>query len=165
MARPATGKEVLTKTKEALATVRTTQALRQAQAVILPLEQGLSMDQVASVPGISKSWACKLRCQFIRQGGVMPETKPTQGGRRRENITFQQETVFLAPFFEKAARGGILMVCEIKQALDQRLGRTTALTSTCNLLHQNNLRKLAPDKRHPNSDPEAQEEFKKNSRN
>lgn len=73
----------------------------------------------------------------------------------------EEETAFLAPFFDKAFQGGILIVSEIKQALDKRLGRTTALASTYNLLHRYNWRKLAPDKRYPKSDVEAQEEWKK----
>lgn len=164
MARPATGREVLSKAKEALAKARTIEELREAQAVILPLEHGFSMEQVAVALGISKSWACKLRRHFISSGGVRLETKPKRGGRRRENMTKEEETAFLAPFFENAARSGILTVSEIKQALDERLGRTTALASTYNLLHRHNWRKLVPDKRHPKSDVVAQEEWKKNSR-
>jgi hypothetical protein len=57
-----------------------------------------------------------------------------------------------------------LVVNEIKQALDQRLGRKTALASTYNLLHRHGWRKLASDKRHPKADPLVQEEWKKNSR-
>ena len=38
-----------------------------------------------------------------------------------------------------------------------------ALSSVYNLLHRHGWRKLAPDKRHPQSDPLAQEEWKKNS--
>ncbi|WP_170181327.1 helix-turn-helix domain-containing protein [Chlorobaculum thiosulfatiphilum] len=78
-------------------------------------------------------------------------------------MTLEDEVEFLAPFFDKAARGGILVVGEIKQVLDKRLGRTTALASIYNLLHRHGWRKLAPDKRHPKSDPEAQETFKKTS--
>ncbi|NTV67370.1 MAG: winged helix-turn-helix domain-containing protein [Chlorobaculum sp.] len=57
----------------------------------------------------------------------------------------------------------LLVVSEIKQALDQRLGRTTALASTCKMLHRHGWRKLAPDKRHPKNDPEAQDTHKKTS--
>lgn len=64
MARPASGKEVLAKAKEALAKARTAEELRQAQAVILPLEFGFSMEQVAAVIGVSRGWACQLRTQF-----------------------------------------------------------------------------------------------------
>jgi len=161
MARPASGKDVLVTAKQAVTKARTAEELRQAQAVILPLEYGLSMDQVADVLGISKSWACKLRMRFIQSGGRQEKPKRNRGGRRRENMSKEEEVAFLTPFFDKAAHGGILIVSEIKQSLDVRLGRTTALASTYNLLHRHSWRKLAPDKRHPKSDVEAQVEWKK----
>lgn len=163
MARPASGKDVLKSAKEQLAKARTIGEFRQVQAVILPLEFGFTMDQVAMVIGVSKGWACQLRIEFIRSGGFVNRDKPQRGGRRRENMSQQEESLFLAPFFEKAAKGGILVVSEIKKALDEHLGRTTALASVYNLLHRHNWRKLAPDKRHPQSDADAQQEWKKNS--
>ena len=89
--------------------------------------------------------------------------KKLRGGRRRENMSFEEEVAFLAPFFERASKGGILVVGEIKQELDERLERRTALASAYNLLHRHGWRKLAPDRRHPKADIEAQEEWKKNS--
>ena len=62
----------------------------------------------------------------------------------------------------KAKEGGILVVSEIKNALDQRLGLNVALASAYNLLHRHDWRKLAPDKRHPKSDADAQDDWKKN---
>ncbi len=38
-------------------------------------------------------------------------------------MTMEEEKAFLAPFLDKAASGGILVVGEIKKALDERLGR------------------------------------------
>ena len=165
MARPASGKEILNSAKEHMAKVRSIGELRQVQAVILPLEFGFTMDQVAAIIGVSKGWACQLRIDFIRSGGFGNRDKPQRGGRRRENMTREEEARFLAPFFEKAANGGILVVGEIKKALDEHLGRTTALASVYNLLHRHNWRKLAPDKSHPKSDAEVQKDWKKNSRN
>lgn len=165
MSRPASGREVLESARECLLKARTVNELRQAQAVILPLEFGLSMDQVAASIGVSKGWACQLRRQFIRAGGIVTDVKRRRGGRRRENMSREEEIAFLAPFFEKAVNGGILVVGEIKKALDERLGRKTALASAYNLLHRHGWRKLAPDKRHPKSDATAQDEWKKNSRN
>jgi hypothetical protein len=78
-------------------------------------------------------------------------------------MSLEEEREFLAPFWESAAAGGVLVVGQIKAALDKRLGRAVALASAYNLLHRHNWRKLAPDKRHPQSDPLAQEEWKKNS--
>lgn len=87
-----------------------------------------------------------------------------RGGRRRENMDKGEEAAFLAPFYDKAAQGGILVAGEIKRALDDHLGRKVPLSSVYNLLHRHNWRKLAPDKRHPKADAAAQAEWKKNSR-
>lgn len=165
MARPASGKEALGSAKKLLRKARTAEELRQAQAVVMPLELGLSMDQVAEIIGVSRGWACQLRRRFIQAGGEVEvaEKRQRRGGRRRENMSMAEEEAFLTPFLEQAAAGGILVVGKIKMALDERLGRKTALASTYNLLHRHNWRKLAPDKRHPKSDVAAQEEWKKNS--
>jgi hypothetical protein len=72
--------------------------LRQAQAVILPLEYGFSMEQVSAVLGVSRGWACQLRMKFIRSGGVDFGKKRQRGGRRRENMSKEEEAAFLSPF-------------------------------------------------------------------
>jgi len=164
MARRAGGQEVKDKARELLSKAKTAEELRQAQAVFFPLEFGFTMEQTAKAIGVSKGWACRLRMRFIRSGGKYTVKKKARGGRRRENMSVEEERKFLAPFFEKASNGGILVVGEIKEALDKRLGRKTALASTYNLLHRHGWRKLAPDKRHPKADSEAQAQWKKNSR-
>jgi len=164
MARVASGREFLEEAKAGLAKAKTVNQLRQAQAVVLPLELGLSLEQTAQMLGVSEGWACQLRTRFIRNGGRLDEDGPGRGGRRRANLSREEEAAFLAPFLEQAKAGGILVVGEIKQALDQRLGRKTALASVYNLLHRHGWRKLAPDQRHPKSDPTAQEDWKKTPR-
>src|SRR3990172_7719324 len=164
MARIASGKKLLEKARECLAKARTVSELRQAQAVVFPLEFGCSMERTATMIGVSKGWACSLRTKFIRSGGECAE-RPPHGGRRHENMTIEEEKDFLSPFINKAKNGGILIVSEIKQALDKQLGRETALASVYNLLHRHDWRKLAPDKHHPKSDANAQAERKKTSQN
>jgi transposase len=163
MARTARGRELLDEAKMCVSKAKTVEELRQAQAMLLPLEYGLSLEQTAEAIGVSKGWACQLRTQFIRNGGRRPEPKPARGGRRRENMSLEEEAIFLRPFFEKAATGGILIVSEIKQSLYARLGRKVALASVYNLLHRHGWRKIAPDKRHVKADVDAQEAWKKNS--
>lgn len=162
MGRKSTGAEVLDAAKACLVKARTAEELKQAQAVLLPLEFGLSLQQTAQAIGVSVGWACQLRTRFIREGGALSADRPKPGGRRRENMSREEEAEFLAPFFEKAKMGGILVVGEIKQALDERLGRKVALAGAYNLLHRHGWRKLAPDKRHPKADVAAQEGWKKN---
>jgi hypothetical protein len=63
MARPASGREILATAKDALGKARTPGELRKAQAVILPLEFGFTLEKVAAVLGVSRSLACQLRNQ------------------------------------------------------------------------------------------------------
>jgi Winged helix-turn helix len=164
MSRPATGDaQVLMSAREAIASAQTVEQLRQAQAVVLPLDYAMSLVDTAQVIGVSPGWACQLRRRFMQGQVAGAPDAPRPGGRKRQNMTVQQEREFLAPFLELAAVGGVLVVAEIKAALDKRLGREVALASAYNLLHRHSWRKLAADKRHPKSDPSAQQEWKKNS--
>jgi hypothetical protein len=79
-------------------------------------------------------------------------------------MTTRQETEFLAPFFEQARRGGVLVVNDIHRALEKHLGHKVALALAYNLLHRNGWRKLSPDKRHIYADVQAQEAWKKTAK-
>jgi transposase len=164
MARPFTGdEEILNRARDTLRGDCTLEQFRQAQAVLLPLAYGMSLADTADAIGVSPGWACQLRRRFIQTPSIGAAPSPGAGGRKRQNMSLQQEREFLAPFLDSAAEGGVLVVGQIKAALDKRLGREVALASAYNLLHRHNWRKLVPDKRHPQSDPVAQQEWKKNS--
>ena len=142
---------------------KTIDELRQAQAVVLPLAYALSPEQTARVIGQSKGWTCRVRNRFLPVETVGDGQRQRPGGRRRENLSVEREAEVLAPFLERASLGGILVVPQIKAELEVALGRPMARSSVYNLLHRHGWRKLAPDKRRPQSDPVAQEAFKKNS--
>jgi transposase len=163
MARPAGGRAVLEQAKEVLETARNVDELKMAQAVVLPLELGLTLRQTAAAIGVSPGWVCRLRHRFERivQGEESP--KQPRSGRRRELLTPEQEAVFLAPYLEEAKAGGVLVVPPIQAALESSLGRPVALSTGYRMLYRQGWRKLAPDKRHPKADPAAQEAWKKNS--
>ena len=164
MSRPFTGdEEVLKRARQTIRSDCTLEQFRQAQAVLLPLDYAMSLADTAGALGVSPGWACQLRRRFIQNPSPRMGDAPGAGGRKRQNMSLQEEREFLAPFLETAAQGGVLVVGQIKAALDKRLGREVALASAYNLLHRHNWRKLVPDKRHPQSDPVAQEEWKKNS--
>lgn len=163
MARIARGNEVVDSALQVIANAVTVEQLRQAQAVVLPLRFQMSLEQTAQVTGLSVGWVSKLRNRFIQGKPTGDGHEPARGGRRRQNFTVEQEAEALKPFLQQASEGGILVVGQIKPQLEAALGRTMALSSVYTLLHRHNWRKLAPDKRHPQSDPAAQEEWKKNS--
>lgn len=162
MSRPPRGQDVLDSALQAIASATTIEQLRQAQAVVLPLRYGMSLEQTAQAIGLSKGWTCRLRNQFIAGDAVGDRGKSVRGGRHREHFTPEREAELLKPFLESASIGGILVVSQIKPQLEVALGREMALSSVYKLLHRHNWRKLAPDKRHPQSDPVAQEDWKKN---
>jgi len=163
MSRTVRGQEVLDDALIAIAAAKTIEQLRQAQAVAMPLQYDMSLAQTAQAIGISPGWVCRLRNHFIRGEIVDDGGKPARGGRRNENFTYEQEAELLKPFLKEASIGGILVVGEIKPKLEAVLGREMGLSTLYKLLHRHNWRKLAPDKQHPQSDPAAQEAFKKNS--
>lgn len=163
MARPVGGRAVLAQAKAVLETARNVDELKMAQAVVLPLELGLTLRQTAAAIGVSPGWVCRLRRRFERIVRGEESPKQPRGGRRRELLTPEQEAAFLAPYLEEAKAGGVLVVPPIQAALESHLGRPVALSTVYRMLHRQGWRKLAPDKRHPKADPVAQEEWKKNS--
>lgn len=157
MARPVT---VVKDVEVALERVRTAvdvKQLRRAQAVVLPQVFGLTLEQTADAIGLSKEWVSRLRNSFSTEEIDLPK----QGGRHHEIFSKDREAQLLKPFIEQAARGGILVVGQIKSEFEKASGRKIALSTMYNILHRHGWRKLAPDKHHPQSDPEAQEAFKK----
>lgn len=66
MARPAAGRAFIELAKEQIASAKTVEALRAAQALLLPLEFGLSQEQTAVIIGLSKSRTGKIRMQLQR---------------------------------------------------------------------------------------------------
>ena len=131
--------------------------------MVLPLDFGLSMEQTAQAIGRSPEWTCRLRNRFLAGEVVGDGQRQRRGGRRRQNMTPARERELLAPFLGRARTGGILVVGQVKAQLEAELGRPLALSSVYNLLHRHGWRKLAPDRRHPQSDEAGQREWKKNS--
>ena len=86
------------------------------------------------------------------------------GGRRKALLSPAQEREFLAPWAEQAKSGGLLVLSPIRAALAQQLGRPIAPSVVYRFLARHGWRKVAPDTRHPRSDPQVQEDWKKNSR-
>lgn len=162
MSRSARGAEVLDMAQEMIRQARTIDELRQAQAVVFPLAYGMSLEQTAQAIGQSVTWTCRLRNRFLAGETVGDGQRQRPGGRRHQNLSVDREREILAPFLERASKGGILVVPQIKAELEAALGRGMALSTVYKLLHRHGWRKLAPDKQHPQSDPVAQVAWKKN---
>lgn len=163
MSRPLLGKTALESAKEIILRAQTIEQLRQAQAVVFPLEHGFTLEQTARAIGHSRRWTSTLRNRFIQGLRIGDQGKAVRGGRRKACFTPERETAVLKPLLDSAAQGGVLVVSQIKPLLEKALGREMALSTTYKLLHRQGWRKLAPDKKHPKSDSAVQESWKKNS--
>lgn len=142
----------------------TLESLRQCQAVLLPALFGATLEQTASVLGVSRATVPRLQAAFRRQQSAGPKAKRNWGGRRQSLLTEAEEIEFLQPWLESARAGSLVVVSPIRAALAQRLGQPVKASVVYRLLARHGWRKVAPDTRHPKSEPAAQEAWKKNSR-
>ena len=143
MARPATGREFIKAAKERIASAKTVEALRAAQALLLPLEFGLSLEETATVIGLSKSRTGKLRTQFqrIETGALQIRSKKELRNHARMSLT--EEVKFLARFVAEAKDPGTLSIAELKTELERYTGRPVSTSTVYQLLRRHGVTKLA----------------------
>jgi transposase len=163
MSRPFKGEDAVAEALTLLATTKSLEQFRQAQAVVLPLRHGLSLDQTAEVLGVTPGWVSHLRNRFIAGEWVGEDS--ARGGRRHAHFTPDEEAELLRPFLDEVARGGVLIVGQVKARLEARLQRRLALSSVYALLHRHGWRKPAPGKRRPQGTRNARSARVKSSPN
>jgi len=163
MVRPASGKECIEAARQLLKSARTAEDMRMAQAVLLPLEMGLSLEQTAKIIGRSKGATCSMRIRFAQvSAGLRPAPRSKRTLRNRANADLEREKQILDEVLATAATGGIVAVPQIKPEVEALLGKPIALSTLYRMLARHGWRKLAPDTKHPQSDQEAREAWKKN---
>ena len=157
---------VVRRARKAVAHATSVQELRAAQAVLMPAVMGATLGTTAAVLGVGRATVARLQARF-RQAAKRTAARAarhTWGGRRHALLTVEQETQFLEPWLEQARAGGMLVVSPMRAALAQRLGKPVKASVVYRLLARHGGRKVAPDTRHPKSDPRVQAAWKKNSR-
>jgi len=138
--------------------------LRAFQAILLPALANTTLEQTATLLGVGRASVHRLQ-QRLREdlkAGRSPQ-KPW-GGRRRALMSLEEEKAFLEPWVEQARGAGVLVVSPLRAALAEKLGRKVTSSVVYRLLTRHGWRKVAPDTRHPKSDPVAQAAWKKNFR-
>ena len=164
MARPRRiDAQVVKRAQLTAAATTSVEALRQCQAVLLPALFGATLEQTATVLGVGRATVARLQAAFrkTRPAGFGPARN--WGGRRQSLLTPQEEAAFLKPWLASAASGHLVVVSPLRAALAQRLGQPVKPSVVYRLLARHGWRKVAPDTRHPKSQPEVQEAWKKNS--
>jgi len=134
--------------------------VRQRIQMVLLREDGMTQPKIAELTGMSLSTVNRAHMAYDNGGVNALRPKPT-GGRRRENMTLEEEKALLARFAKAAGAGQLLNARELKLAYEKEIGHPTSNSTIYDLLARHEWRKLMPRPFHPKRNPEAQEAFKK----
>lgn len=163
MARPRlVDRTVVEHAKGLAARAETIEELRCAQAVLLPALLNATLEQTAAALGVGRASVGRYQRKIRKRLTHPAQLEPQWGGRRHAAMSEEEEREFLEPWAEQSADGGMLVVAPLRAALAQRLGRPVTHSVVYRLLARHGWRKVAPDTRHPKSDPFEQEQWKKN---
>jgi transposase len=128
----------------------------------LRVSLGLDANHIATGIGWqSASSVRRVQSQFFKEG-EQALSRPGRGGRRRENMTLEQEQVLLSTFFDKAEQGVLLVATDVKRAYEQVVGHPVPKSTIYRMLARHEWRKIVPRPHHPKANIEQQDDFKKN---
>ena len=133
---------------------------RQRIQMVLLRDSGMTQPLIAAAMGVSLSTV--NRAHMAYDHGELEALKPRpSGGRKRENMTLEDEKALLARFAKAAGAGEMLNVHDLKAAYEKAIGHETSKSTIYNLLARHGWRKLMPRPFHPRRDMAAQNAFKK----
>jgi hypothetical protein len=150
--------------RAALRNAKTADELRAAQAVVLPLELGLTIAQTAIAIGRSAGVTCHMRtryCRIARREAKPPVSKRQL--RNRARLRLEEESAMLDEILDGATEGGVVIVPPLQEKFVEKFGKPVALSTIYRMLARHGWRKLAPDTEHPKGDAQTREDWKKNS--
>lgn len=137
MARTPSGAEHLAAARAQLAAARGADELRAAQAVLLPLELGLSLEQTALAIGRSVSATGVLRMRFCRiAAGELAPPRTKRMLRNRAHATLEEEARLLSRVCGRSRHAGADLAARVKLAMAAAYGRPVATSSVYRLLQR-----------------------------
>lgn len=125
---------------------------------------GKKAEEYSSLLGINKEKIYRL-VQMYNKKGADFDKGLMWGGRReqRSHMTLKEEAGLLQSIEEKAVKGQVLTVHDIKRQIEDKLGKAVSDDYVWDLFSRHNWKKKAPRPEHPQKDRKKQEAFKKNS--
>jgi transposase len=136
--RTSRSREAVLRAQSLLQRARTVAELRAAQSVLFVTEYGLSLRQTAAMLGCSVPTVSRLRHWLkTAQPNVRP-ARPQWGGRRRQNLSLEEERRLLNSF-----KGQAIAIRALWQAYETKLGRSVPDSTIYRLLRRHGCRKAA----------------------
>lgn len=125
--------------------------------------EGKRSKEIAKEMGISAPYISQLAAKYFK-GGIEAISGNHYGGNHR-NMSYEEEEAILEPFYEKAEKGEMVEISEIKTAYQEKVDHKISEVQIYRVLHRHGWRKIMPRSRHPKkASPEAIEASKKLSK-
>ena len=168
MARSAAGWEALPRAQDAIKAAKTVEELCIAQAVVLPVQFSMRLEQTAQAVGRTTAWVARQRRLFIagKPNKVTAKNCLSRGGRRNQLLREDEEDGFMMAVCEDyielhrrwvsddrnvsrtVSRKEVWqnMSYYVRKALEAKLGRPVPLSSVYNLMNRTGMRKFGSPK-------------------
>lgn len=145
MPRTASGSEHIAAARKLLKTARSADELRLAQAVLLPLVLGLSIEQTAKAIGRSAGATSTMRNRFLAAAsGQLPAPRANPQALDKASVGSGRHQQMIQEVLALAAQAAPMTVAQIKEAIEAKLGRTLALSSLYRMLGRQGWKRSAP---------------------
>ena len=109
--------------------------------------EGKRAKEIAEIVGVSAPYVSQLSAKYF-SGGIEAIAGNHYGGNRR-NMSVEEEEAILKPFYERAEKGEIVEVSEIKQAYQEKVDHEISSGQIYLVLRRHGWRKIMPRSRHP----------------
>lgn len=133
---------------------------KKLQIIILRYE-GMTCKEIGEKLGYSKQCVSRL-CGEFKRYGLDEYIKLKYKGNHR-SLSVEEEDAILAEFEEKANKGQVITVQQIKEAFDKKIGKDTGRGYIYMVLKRKGWRKVMPRSKHPKR--ASQEETEKSKKN
>ena len=140
--RPRISQELADHAKKAVGIANDAYELRKAQSILLPALFSLDLVATSMAIGRSKASVSRLQTEFRADCAGAHAAQKKQGGRRRQNMSFDQEAQLLKPFFQKAREGQPFVVDEIRKAYETAIGKKVPASTIYRMLARHGWRPL-----------------------
>jgi len=108
---------------------------------------GKSAKEISAITGFHPAYISQLMAKY-RDGGIEAIVGNHYGGNRR-NMSVEEETKLLEPFRQRASRGQVVEVSEIKATYEKAVGHRIGGTQIYYVLRRHGWRKVIPRSKHP----------------
>ena len=144
--KPNISKNIANFAKDYVKTANDAYELRKAQSILLPSLFSLDLVATGIAIGRSKASVCRLQAEFRADCTGEHMAPKKRGGRRRQNMSFEQEAQLLKPFFQKARNGKPFVVADIRKAYQSAIGKKVPPSTIYRLLARHGWRPLRADR-------------------